>query len=650
MPRKSLLLGTAGHVDHGKTSLVRALTGSDTDRLPEEKARGITIELGFAHLALPDGIVLGVVDVPGHERFVRHMLMGASGMDLVLLVVAADEGVMPQTREHLDICGLLGARAGVVALTKIDRVDGDLAALAAEEVRQGLAGSALAGAPIVPVSSVTGAGLPELRAAIAEVARGLEGRSDTGSLRLPVDRVFTLKGLGTVVTGTLASGRLSAGEALVAIPGGAAATARSLQVHGGARDEAAAGERVAANLAGTPREALGRGDVLVRPGEVLGSTVVDVELAWLAVAGRPLRRPEKVLCHALATQESAVVVPLGPPGVEPGARGLAQLHLGRPVALVPGDRFVLRGFRVLPGHGTTLGGGRVLRVAAPKRRRADAGAVTWLLALAAASPERRAALEIEAAGAAGLDAGGLGARLGLRRDQAVALAQAATRGRSPRPGAADVVALGDGVFVARAILDELAAAAERRLRAFHAANPQAPGESRESLKVGLGRRPEGLGDRVFAALLERLTAAERCRVEGEHVRLGSFRPRSADGVDPDVKKLRGLFGAAGLAPPWLDEVGRVSGLREPAVRAALDILLRRGELVRVRSDLYFARAAVDELAGRLQAFLAERGQITAQEWKALTGQSRKYAIPLAEHFDATKLTLRVGEIRRLRGK
>src|SRR5438876_7455563 len=371
MSRKKRVLGTAGHIDHGKTALVRALTGVDTDRLPEEKARGITIELGFAPLDLPDGTRLGVVDVPGHEGLVRTMISGAAGIDLLLLVVAADEGVMPQTREHVAICELLGITRAIVALTKIDAAPEDVAELAEEEVAALLAGTRLAGAPIVRVSSVTGAGLDALRAALAVLAAAADARTPRlGPPRLPVDRCFEMRGFGPVVTGTLIGSALRVGDAVTLLPDDRRARVRGLQSHGVAVESVSPGMRCAVNLSGVALEALWRGLVLTAPDAIAPTNAIDARVEWLAEAPA-IESPTPVSLLAGTAERLARIAPIGDPVLEPGTSRFARLHLSEPMALLPGDRFVLRGF-ARTAIGATLGGGTVFDVAPPHRRRGDA--------------------------------------------------------------------------------------------------------------------------------------------------------------------------------------------------------------------------------------------------------------------------------------
>jgi selenocysteine-specific elongation factor len=379
-----IVLGTAGHIDHGKTSLVRALTGIDTDRLPVEKARGITTELGFARLDLGDRRV-AVVDVPGHERFVKSMVAGATGLDLVCLVIAADEGVMPQTREHLEICELLDVRRGIVVLTKRDLVDDEWLAMVTAELSETLAGTFLATAPIVPVSTKTGAGMDELRSALAAVIDSLPPRAQTGVFRLPIDRVFTVKGFGTIVTGTVLGGEVALGDELSVIPSGLSARVRGIEVHGAAVDTAIAGHRAALNLGGLAVDDLARGDLVVHPGRVAPSHIIDVELRYLATAPGDLGERTKVLVHHGTAQVLATLALVGTKTLAPGGTSLAQLRIDArtPLGALPGDRFILRGFVATATHGSTIGGGKIIRVLAPKARKGEEHATT-VASLAAA--------------------------------------------------------------------------------------------------------------------------------------------------------------------------------------------------------------------------------------------------------------------------
>jgi selenocysteine-specific elongation factor len=640
------VIGTAGHIDHGKTSLVRALTGVDTDRLKEEKERGITIELGFASLDLSsEGIAerVGVVDVPGHERFVKTMVAGAVGIDVVVLVVAADEGVMPQTREHLDICRLLDVKRGVVALTKSDLAQGELGELAREDVRAALTGTFLEEAPIVPCSSVTGEGLGELKRALAEALREAPAKDPEGLLRLPLDRVFSMKGFGTVVTGTLWAGRLRVGDDVTALPGGASGKVRGVQVHGGPVEEARAGQRTAANLS-IAKEELSRGETLVRSGTFAVGKLFDARLRYLATSRGPLRRRSRALLHAGTAQSLATVTLLDRGELEPGGEALAQIHLDAPIVALPGDRFILRGFALQKEHRTTVGGGVVLRVLGPRHRR---GTPEVLAELKAAekqlrAPVERVGMEVAWAGIAGIGRDELQMRVpSTPRETEAALGKLL---------ASRTVVKYDrerGALVHAAALADLKARAVAAVEAYHAAEPLKPGLSREELRSKL---PPQVNPRLFHLVVESLVEEKALAGDRETVRrpghdLAAMQQKK--GLSPVAERVAALYRTAALQPPRAAEVAAALSATPQEVKEAHELLARGGTLVKVQ-DLYFDRAALDALRGKLVAYLGEKGTISAQEWKDLVGATRKFTIPLAEHFDAEKVTLRVGEVRKLR--
>jgi selenocysteine-specific elongation factor len=625
-----LVLGTAGHIDHGKTTLVHALTGIDTDRLPVEKARGITTELGFAHLDL-GGKRLAVVDVPGHERFVKSMAAGAAGLDLVCMVIAADEGVMPQTREHLDICQLLGVRRGLVALTKRDLVDDEWLEMATGELRSALAGSFLADAPIIPVSARTGAGLPELRSALGVLVAQLPPRDQTGVFRMPVDRIFTIKGFGTVVTGTVIGGEVAVGDELVVLPRGQPARVRGIEVHGEAVQSARAGLRAALNLGGVAVDELLRGDVLAHPDAVPTSHILDVRFRHLPAASAPLPRRSKVLVHHGATQVLASLV-LDVEELAPGGEATGQLRLDAttPLAALPGDRFIARGFAPLADHGTTIGGGEIVRVLAARARRATEHADD-VARLADARLADRLVIELRSAGAAGRGLPDLARRVG----QPPATITAALE---PMVLGGEVLAVGAGtaaVYLHGQTVAELEAAIVERV----AGDPV----SREAIRVKL---PGALPTRVFDAILAGLIRRGAVVVDGEAVRRtdGAALPR----LGPLDEDLVTRFRAWRLEPPRPKEIPAAIGQPEAAVKVALDRLIAHKLLIRVKPDLFVDAGVIADLRTRLIAHLDAHGEITPQQWKDVTATTRKYSIPLAEYFDAEKVTLRVGEIRRRR--
>lgn len=645
---KRVVIGTAGHIDHGKTALVRALTGIDTDRLRDEKRRGITIELGFAHLGLPDGTVAGVVDVPGHERFVRAMAAGAGGIDLVVLVVAADEGVMPQTREHLDICRLLGVPRGLVALTKADLLPGlgpEWRALVEQDVRAATRGTFLEGCPVIPVSAVTREGLDRLAAELSALAAEVPERPADGPAFLPVDRAFSMKGFGTVVTGTLLSGQLAGGDEAALLPpspGVGTLRVRSVQVHGQATLRALAGQRTAVNLAGVEPSAVRRGQALVQPGVVPASSILDVELALLAAAPRPLRHRAKLLLHVGTAQVPATVALLDRGEVPPGATVLAQLRLAEPVAALPGHRFILRGFTPVEGRGRTIAGGRVLAVAAPRRRRGRAEALRQLAALAHGDADARVAAVLELAGPAGLDLRALVGRTGLSPK----VLQAALERLGARGGAL-LFDRDRRAFVAASVAEALSARLLAAVDAFHRERPLAAGIGREELR---GRLPPVADPRLFQRLVAQLAERGALVVEGEHVRRRAHAAGAAGSAEALKERVAAALAGAGLTPPWLAELPAAVSGSAADVQAVLKLLAAEGRAVRVSAELWFDAAAVAALREALVAFLRERKAITTQEFKELVGATRKHVIPLAEHFDREKVTLRLGERRVLRGE
>jgi len=624
-----IVLGTAGHIDHGKTALVRALTGIDTDRLPVEKARGITTELGFARLDLGDRRV-AVVDVPGHERFVKSMVAGATGLDLVMLVIAADEGVMPQTREHLDICDLLGVRRGLIVLTKRDLVDDEWLAMVTTDVRAAVAGTFLEAATIVPVSTKTEVGLAELRAELARTIDALPPRETTGVFRLPVDRVFTVKGFGTIVTGTVLGGEVKLGDELVVIPTNLTTRVRGIEVHGVAVDSAVAGYRAALNVGGIAVDDLARGDLLAQPGKIAASHILDVELRYLRSAPGPLAARSKVLVHHGTTQVLASLVLVDAKELAPGATALAQLRLDQttPLGALPGDHFIVRGFIASSSGGSTIGGGRIIRVLAPKARKGEAHAKV-VAQLASARLDRRIALDIESAAFAGLTTADLVRRLGV---PATALAEPL----QTLVAAGEVLQTGEQYLHARAVAE-----LEQRIAKLVAAPDGMP---REELRTQL---PAALSVRAYDAVLAGLEKRGLVSSAGDRVRKAD--PRGAPKtLSPIESAVLAKLEKTGIEPPRPKELPAMLGMAEPQIKTALDRLIAAKLVIKVKPDLVMHAATIDHVRSRLVAFLEQHGTIDAQQWKDLTGASRKFTIPLAEYFDAEKLTLRVGDVRRRR--
>ncbi len=644
-----VVLGTAGHIDHGKTTLVRALTGVDTDRLPEEKRRGITIELGFAPLDL-DGRRVGLVDVPGHERFVKNMVAGAGGIDLVLLVVAADEGVMPQTREHVEICDLLGIERGVVALSKVDRADPELAELAAEEVRAQLAGSRLADAPIVPCSAVTGEGLDALRTALIAALDRLPARPARPRLVLPIDRAFTVKGFGTVVTGTVHSGRLRVGDVVQLqppVPGRPAPESvrvRGLQVFHEKVEQAEPGDRAAVSLGGVELAQVARGQLVVDPGACRPTRVLDARVRHLASRPRALKTGAKALFHLGTGLVECGLTLLDADRLAPGESGLVRVRLAEPVAALPGQRFILRGFDAASEAGRTVGGGRVLDPEPGRRRRLATATVEVLERLEAAldQPEARepgiAAVTalVRERGPRGLELEPLGRRLGLDPKAAEALADRAAR--------AKVVTRIGALLVDPAAVDALGPRLIDITRGFHDAHPFLAGVAPAELVSRLGRAiPAAVTERACAVLVGRKALLRVADGSGA-LALPDHQPRL--GTDEARRQVVERLESAGLEPPLVPALESEIELEPKALRELLGVLARSGVLVRATPTLYFAAGPYEAFRRAVVGWLDTHGRLSTPDAKALSGVSRKYLIPLMELLDRQRVTVRDGEDRR----
>jgi selenocysteine-specific elongation factor len=616
---KHVIAGTAGHIDHGKTALIKALTGTDTDRLAEEKRRGISIDLGFAHLDLGD-VRIGFVDVPGHERFVKNMLAGAWGIDFVLLVIAADESIKPQTREHFDICRLLGLSSGLIALTKADLVDAELLELVRLEVEEFVAGSFLEGAPVVPVSSVTFQGLEELKAALREVALRAPQKDAGRWLRLPVDRSFSLRGFGTVVTGTLISGSVAPDQEVEAHPGARRLRVRSVQVHGRPVPRAVAGQRTALNLVGAEPQELPRGTVLADPGRFRAVRQIECRFHLLPSA-RPMKHRAPVHFHAGTAEIEAEVRWLdGRHALEPGQSAFARILLRDPLLLLPGDRFIVRMFSPV----ITVGGGVVLDIGGPRRPR---DALARLAVLETAPPEQRAALLIsEAPFGAGLS--DIVARTGL--------SEAEIR-RAASGGAVAVLEGGEPWLIAATRLEDAAAKVCAVLRQFHEQHPLLSGMPKSEVRSrALARAPAFLLDALAARFPEIV-------IEGELVRLAHHRPELKPQEQAALAAMENAFEAAGLAVPSVGEVVARSGVDPERARILLQMLLRDKRLVRIGDDLVFHARTLESLRRLVARHKGER--FTVPVFKTWTGVSRKYAIPLLEYLDRERVTRREGDER-----
>jgi selenocysteine-specific elongation factor len=633
MTAKHVVIGTAGHIDHGKTSLVKALTGTDTDRLPEEKARGITIDLGFAFLEEPGGLTMEIVDVPGHERFVKNMLAGVGGIDLALLVIAADEGVMPQTREHLAICQLLRIKSGMVALTKTDLAEPDWIELVKDDVARLLDGTFLAGCPVLPVSAKTGEGLPELRQTLARLAAEVPGRPTDQNARLPIDRVFTVKGFGTVVTGTLMAGKLAVDDRIEIFPRALQAKVRGLQVHGHAVQTAQAGQRTAVNLQGVERAAVERGDVVAPPAALVPTLLADATLELLAEAPRPLKARDRVRFHVGTHEVMARVLLVDRQEVTPGDLTYGRFRLEAPVCALPGDRYVIRSYSPI----VTIGGGTVLDVAPPRFKRKSGALGDHLRLLETAAPASVVEEHLRQAGAAGLRAADLRARTPFGPERLRALLD-----ELQQSGA--VTAVDREWYVHSEASNRLRSQTLAILEEFHSQNPLRAGISREELRSRAGHAQE----KVFGQLLAALEAEGVVRSDRDQVRLQSHAIRLTPEQQRVVDGLEAAFRAAGAAPPSAEEALSRLGVKGTEKHELFQLLVADRRLLRVKESLFFHAAALGEIQDKVVAHLKEKKEIGPADVKDLLGVSRKYAIPLMEYLDSQRVTVRQGERRVLR--
>ena len=629
-----VVVGTAGHIDHGKTALVKALTGTDTDRLPEEKKRGITIDLGFAEME-HGGVHFGFVDVPGHERFVKNMLAGASGVDVVLLAVAADEGVMPQTREHFEICRLLGVRTGIVAVTKADLADEETIDIVKAEIADVVEGSFLETADVIPVSIRTGIGLEALKDGLARAAEKVPDRNDRLVSRLPVDRVFTKKGFGTVVTGTLASGSPAEGGELDLLPEGRVVRIRSIQSHGRSVKKAVSGNRTAINLAGLDHTEVSRGMLLAEKGVFRPTQAFDARIEVLSNTEKPVRSRQRVRVHVGSAELLARLAVLNDTGeIDPGKSGFVQFRFESPVTAIFGDRFIVRSY----SPQVTIAGGTVLDSFPDRHRKKNIAHVIHFLKTLSGSAEDPAELLknfVAGSGLNGIDFAELRARTGWN-ENVLNTAIGSNRDR---------VISADGYLIARTELDSMKAAIGKRIDAFHSREPLSAGLRLETLrKTAL----LGIPDPLIRIAIEELIKEKTISVDGDLVRLAErkhqLKPEESKAKDHFAK----VFAAARLEPPKIGDVlSGINTLVPAKARQVFQILLDEGSIKKVSEDFYFSASALIELQERLKVFAGDSADrtIDVAKFKELSGVSRKYAIPLLEYFDREKITVRSGDKR-----
>jgi selenocysteine-specific elongation factor len=635
---KHFIIGTAGHVDHGKTALIKAITGIDTDRLKEEKERGISIELGFASLTLPDGRTVGIVDVPGHERFIRNMVSGASGIDMVIMVIAADEGVMPQTREHLHICSLLGIKKGLVALTKADMVADEWLDLVKDDVREFLKGTFLAASPVIPVSSITGSGIVELLDALGRVASGIEGESDAGIFRLPVDRAFTMKGFGTVVTGTMISGDIELGEDVEILPSGVTAKVRGIQIHNQSATVAEAGQRTAINLQGVEKDTIVRGDVLARPRTLKPSIRLDVWMEHLSNNSRKLKNRNLVRFHVGTNEVIGRIILLDREDAEPGTKALAQVVLESPIVAMARDRFVIRSYSPV----TTIGGGMIVDPLPMKHKRKSDRVNHEIDLLHDGTDTERAAIIIERSGIEGIGMSELEMRTGIHESILEDIL-----GTLSSIKQVVVVDADESRIVASSVYQNLQDRIILEMRAYHERYPLKEGISKEELR---GTAGQFAGQRLFNMAVRELEKRGEVVAERENIRLSAHRVNLKGELEDLRSKIAETYMDAGLTPPTIKELMEKFADQRSLAESVINVMLKDGSLIKINEDLYFHREVLARLREDYKARLVRDGKATPASMKELTGLSRKFIIPLMEYFDATKLTIRAGDHRILREK
>jgi selenocysteine-specific elongation factor len=635
---KQIILGTAGHIDHGKTSLIKAVTGTDTDRLKEEKERGITIELGFASLDLPSGQHLGIVDVPGHEKFVKNMVAGATGIDIVAMVIAADEGVMPQTREHMEICTLLGVKHGLVVLTKIDMVDEEWLELVREDVRDFTRGTFLEGSPMVAVSSLKGDGIPDFVDQLDELSQQVPQREPSSIFRLPIDRVFTMKGFGTVITGTLISGSINDGASIMVYPQGITSRIRGIQVHNQSVGSAEAGMRTAINFQGLEKAAIQRGEVLSNPDALKSSYMVDVDLNFLASNPKPIKNRTLVRFHTGTSEILGNLILLDREELSPGDSAVAQLRLNSPVTLIKEDRFVIRSYSPV----RTVGGGEVLNPIPKKHKQFHAATIEGLKRLSNRSPEEIISHHVRESGFAGLAFSDLRIMTNVPDRQLENILQGQLSKKTVIQSDKE-----NRTYIHNDTLEQLKTDMETYLVDYHKSFPLKTGMPKEELKT---KFPVTLAPKLFNLTLNLMIKTDQIVQEENTVRLATH-TISLGADQADVKdKILNTYLDSGLQPPYFKALSKDLNIGPASSKEVLMHLVEEGHLVKTKEDLYFHASAIEDLKKKLVEFLENNGEITTPQFKEMTGVSRKFVIPLAEFFDAKNVTLRVGDVRKLRRK
>ncbi|MBF0226021.1 MAG: selenocysteine-specific translation elongation factor [Desulfobacterales bacterium] len=631
-----IILGTAGHIDHGKTSLVKTLTGIDTDRLKEEKLRGITIELGFAHLNLPNGKQIGIVDVPGHEKFIKHMVAGATGIDIVVMIIAADEGVMPQTREHMEICSLLGIKHGFIALTKIDMVDEEWLELAKEDIKAFTKNSFLENAPIFPVSSLTGQGINDIVEYLEKISDAIQGRSSDGLFRLPVDRVFTMKGFGTVITGTLISGKVKVGDTIMIYPQLITSKVRGIQVYHQTSDTAYAGARTAINFQGLDKASINRGDVLSFPDALKTTYMIDAVMDYLKSNGKNLKNRTRVRVHTGSIEVLGNIILIDKEEVVPGERVFIQVRLDTPITCLRDDKFVIRGFSPV----LTIGGGTILNPIPVKHKRLKQDVIDSFTTLLSGDLTDIILFHIKNSGYDGLSFSDIIIMTNLSEKSLNNITQNLLSKQQITQ-----IDKENRIFLHKETIINLKDLAASYIDSFHKDNPLKTGMIKEELRSKL---PSNVTVKFFNLMINQLINEKRIVQEEESVKLCSHSIKLESALSEIKQKILNIYEQNSLTPPYFKDI--VNDLKINATKAkdVLMLLIEEGAIIKVQNDLYFSTNAINKLKEELISYLKANNEITMPQFKDMTGISRKYMIPLLEFFDSKNLTMRIGDTRKLR--
>lgn len=635
---KNIILGTAGHIDHGKTSLVKALTGIETDRLKEEKERGITIELGFASLDLPNGQHIGIVDMPGHEKFVKNMVAGSSGIDVVVMVIAADEGVMPQTREHMEICSLMGIQHGMIAMTKTDMVDEDLLEMALDDIHEFTENTFLEDKPIVPVSSITGEGLDEFTQTLEEICSALPARKFSSIFRLPVDRVFSMKGFGTVITGTLTSGKINVGDDIMVFPKKITSKVRGIQVHSESVQEADAGTRTAINFQGLDKASVLRGDILSTPDDLVESYMVDGQFQYLNSNAKPLKNRTRIRFHTGTSEILGYLILLDRKELLPGEEACVQFRLEAPVCCIKDDRYVVRSYSPVK----TIGGGTILNPVSQKHKLFDQQVIDGLDKLSSGDMEETVLFFLSLKNHQGLSFSQMRVMTNIPDKKLSATLQKLL--------ARQEIVLTDKeqqLYVHGSVFEDFKEKVLAQLAAYHEKNPLKEGMPTQELKSKFQYVED---PKFFNNLFTRLTKENQILLDKNIIKLTDHKVALAVDMEDVKKKILAIYNKSKLTPPFFRTVCQDLDLDKKTGTDVLYMLLNEKTLIKTKDDLYFDPKTIAELEKELVTFLTKNEAITTPEFKEMTKVSRKYVIPLIEYFDSINLTIRVGDTRQLRGK